>query len=62
MNDSTETHESERSDFLSRVDLDDLVKSQFRLSFMEHLSLGESTRQLAATLRYLYAYAIKSRH
>ena len=55
------THESKSSDFLGRVDLDDLVESQFRLSFMEHLSLGESTRQLAARPREK-AYAMKSRH
>jgi len=48
MNDNTETHESERSDFLGRIDFNDLVKSQFSLGFMEHLSFGESTRQLAS--------------
>jgi len=41
MNDGTGTHKSERSDFLGRVDLDDLVESQFRLCFMEHLAFGE---------------------
>ena len=62
MNDNTETHESERSDFLGRIDFDDLFERQFRLLFLDHLSFGESTRQLTASIRLMSAYAMKSRH